>query len=293
MFSSAFLARSAACLGVCLLAPVASAVVIDVTASPTSTGALFDSRGFELDTPNTFPSSSNLLPTSPAPSWEQSNTNNVIQVLQGDQSSIGGPTSAFQGDAYLQIYRPDTATNFNAQLGRDITPATESFTLAMAVYMKPFSDDATANDPYIIFSLNRSNDTGPNVTTALSSFGFRYGSTGTPEVVRYNGTGTALVPSVNFTPGAWNTLEFSWDSTLAATDPTNAAVLSLNGGTPFSVYQNNGFANAVGQLLFRHNTSNSGVGGAVYIDSIPEPSSIGVVIGAALLMVRRRRARTA
>jgi hypothetical protein len=271
----------------------ASAVYIDLTATSDqtqTTGVAFDSKGFEADTAGSQPDNALLSPA--GATWEfQTSAGNPITVLTGATAG-GGPAGAYSGAKYLQIARTTAQTSLNARFDRDIHPATDAFTLSLAVWVGSFTNDATANDPYAVFTLQPDNGTTPQTTTQLAGFGFRYSSTGAKEVFRYNATpSTEIVAGQTFNTGAWNTLEFTWDPSQAA---GNRGLLSINDGAAFNVQMPTaGVIATIRQfkMLTNLNNATDTARAATYVDAIPEPSSLALIgVGAAAMLRRRRRA---
>lgn len=286
---------TAAVAGVCV--PDSQAVVVTITSGVDSGLVVFDSAGFENDTVGSVPSA-----TTPAGTgWSGSAIdNNTTAVLTGATS--GGPSSAYSGANYINNDRNQSSAILNGTFSRNINAQAESFKVEYVMWMDVGTDDSTLPpQAYFFISTEGTNNSSPSYTNFLAGYGMRYTADpdqgGTPELMKYRVSGSgpnygastqSLATPPTWTPGEWNTVLFEWDSVtekamLTVNDQAAVDVtFAFSNGTSPSNYV---IPTDLRQFQIRANNQDSNV----FIDSVPEPSSMLLMGLGGLLVAARRR----
>jgi len=286
---AAWMSAAVAALGVAT--QHAEAVVVTVTSGDDAGLVVFDSGGFEGDTAGGAPGTSSPGGTS----WYGTAIDNGNAIVRTG-ATADGPASAYQGDQYLSNDRRVSGAVLNGSFSRDLNPQAESFQIDFALWMDDIIDNTASPQAYFYIQSDAAGAGTPTYSTMLAGFGMRYNATtGNPELMKYRisgsgpnyGISTTSVPAPpSWNPGEWNTVRFEWDHAAAKAWLTvnNQAPLDItfafNDGTFPASYE---VPTAMGQFQIRGNNTDS----VVFVDSIPEPASAGL-LGAGLLMALSR-----
>ncbi|MGB7160337.1 MAG: PEP-CTERM sorting domain-containing protein [Tepidisphaeraceae bacterium] len=276
-----FLAAVGFGVAVASIATPASAVVVTVTSGP-NPGVVFDSGGYENETVGTMPA--NASPgTYSLPLFGTVTGGNTSTATATSGSSAGGPPSAYSGLQYAAITRTNGTIGLGSDFSRSIDLVTESFTLEHAVWG---TNTATA------FGIGN-NIASTTVATAGVLAGWRYNPT-FGDLGQYQnsiqddpapvGTPDELL-AAPWNVGAWNTLSYSWNAA------TQAGTFTLNGVTVNAMPRQAGAGTSqaapttVNRFFASPGTNNT----TVWMDSVPEPTSLAFVGLAGMAMLRRQR----
>lgn len=272
----------------------AAAIWVESTTNVNQTvGRAFDDWGFEYDAVGSPPSASKASPS--GVSYINSiPTGGSLNVVTGAQ--VNGPDGAFSGNNYLTLMRTASVTQIRSVLNRNIAPATDKFKFSIAVWIGEYDSVTPTSSPYVIMGLTPAGQNTPVVGAQIAGFGLRYVTAAGPnqgkaELMRITSSGsTASVALDAFNPGEWNTLEYTFDQSQLA---GQRGVLTVNGTNSYFL-QTDSATNLVGQIVIRSNAfdANDFTKTAIYLDTVPEPASAGVLIGAAMLLMSRRRKPT-
>jgi hypothetical protein len=258
--------------------------VVTVT-SGSSPGVVFDSAGFE----NQAPPSALSAPAAGSYTLALAGTgaNSTATVVTGSAGAGSVPQSAYSGDNYVALTRNVGTVFLQSKFTRSIELGTESFTLAYAFW-------GTQNA--MAFGLG--NDiTNVTVGSAGVLAGWRY-NTSAGDFTQYlnasqdDGPPTGIVDetvALDYHVNDWNTLVYTWDAT------SQSGTITLNGGTAAAAPRVGGVSGSQDPptSVNRFLASPGATSTTVWMDAIPEPSSLSLLaIGAAALLGRRRSARS-
>lgn len=287
--------------------PVGAAQAVLITSGATP---VFNSGGFESDTVGTAPFAATPNTGVPATSAEWEFTGNRTEVLTG--ATAGGPAGAYSGSNYATVERFVTGgspTFLNASFSQGLNVATDSFSISTMVWLGTTNGgtaaganrqavflimpDSSASESPAVTGSGSASAANPYASNLLAGFALRFKADQTPELARYNYSGSQAAPGVsttaiptasgNWTPGAWNAITYAWDAAQAK------SFLTVNGQAPIDITMSAPIYIAapavVGQFQTRANTA-----GPLFLDAVPEPAALGALAAAVALLARRRRA---
>jgi hypothetical protein len=184
---------------------------------------------------------------------------------------------AYSGNNYLDIHRGSSGTiGLGANFSRPIDLATESFTFEYAFWGTTNSTAFAIGD----------NIAGATVSTAGVLAGWRYNPSASDLTQYLNPSqSTDELQGATYKVNDWNTLVYRWDA------QAETGTYVLNGETAAAAPRfATGSAQAPPTQVNRFFASPGLANTSVWIDAVPEPSSLSLLgIGAAALLRRRRR----
>jgi hypothetical protein len=258
------------------------AVVVTVTSGPNQ-GVVFDSGGFENQ--NSTPVA---LGTPIAGTYSTTLTNGSTATVVTLPAGTNNPQGPYSGANYLALTRSATgAAVLNSNFTRSINLAEESFTLTQVLW-------GTTN--LTAFGIGN-NITGVTTSTAGVLSAWRYNESSVTTGSHFGqfrnttqAVATDTLPNLTYNVNGWNTLVYTWDS------GSQQASMTLNGETttllPRFASGRVGRASQPAPTTVNRFFTSPGAGNTtIWVDAIPEPSSLALIgIGAAAMLRRRRRA---
>lgn len=257
-------------------APASGAIVVTVT-SGANPGVVFDGAGVEA------PQAVGSLSTPPVGTYSPSATGtSSINVVTGAAATPNSPTGAYSGSNYLAVNRGASNNAFLSFLfTRAIDLATESFTIEYAFWGSGGTGN-TAGDPSH-FGVVSGNVTTATTGTANVLTGWRYNAasiTGT-HFGQYTPAASDTVPTLPYNQNGWNTLLYTWTA-----GSTTGGTLTLNGqSATLTARTTNPPPSTVDRFFVNPGVASS----TIWVDAVPEPSSLSLAGIAAAAMLRRRR----
>jgi len=260
---------TAALVGAGMFAAQAQAVVVTITSGADAGLVVFNSAGYENQSPDP------LLPPANGSYTAVNPANGLSTVLTGSSVATDGPTAAYSGSNYLGFSRVSGGTSLAADFTRAINLGTESFTLTYATW---------GNDAVSSYTIGEGTIEGGTNSTpgVLSSWRYNPGAVGGSGFGQFGGDNDQL-QTLSYNMDGWNTFVYAWDHT------TGVSTVTLNGNAVVLQRTNNEpQPTAVSRFL-----SSTGPNGAtIYMDAIPEPASAVLLASSLLLMTRRSRRRS-
>jgi len=262
------------------IATLASASVLVTVTSGPNQGVVFDSAGFENQT------APEALGTPAAGTYALvlggTGANSTATVVTGSAGAGSVPQSALSGDNYVALARNVGTVFLQSNFTRSIDLATESFTAEYAFW-------GTQNA--MAFGLG-SNITNVTVGSTGVLAGWRYNTAASDFTQYLNSTQDDGPPNgivdetvaLDYLVSDWNTLIYAWDAV------AQSGTITLNGETAAAAPR---VATASSQppptTVNRFLASPGAASTTIWMDAIPEPSSLSLVGIAAAAMLRRRR----
>jgi hypothetical protein len=258
--------------------PASAAIIVTVTGG-SNQGVVFNGAGVES------PQGTGALNAPPIGTYSPNATGtSSINVVTGAAATPNSPPAAYSGANYLAVNRG--ASN-NATLAflftRPIDLATESFTIEYAFWGSGGTGNAAGDSTH--FGVVNGNVTTATLSTANVLTGWRYnsGSVSGTHFGQYTPAASDTVPTLPYNQNGWNTLLYTW-----AAGSTTGGTLTLNGqSATLTARTTNPPPLTVDRFFLNPGIASS----TIWVDAVPEPSSLSLVGIAAALMLRRCRRR--